>query len=329
MPWESIKQRFGSSGITTLEPTYGGRGRITDDTQMTVFSIEAAIRWNVMNRVAAPASFINASWQAYLRWLVTQDSQAKPAAPLDGWVLSLDWLHHRRAPGNTNLSALHGGVMGRLDHPINDSRGCGAVMRSAPLGFFAQDVSEAFDRGLHSGVVTHSDAGGYLPSAILSAAIFLVAQGTQVVDAVRAGAELAAPYDDSARTLDALERGIALGQRGLPTPSDIHGLGGGWMGHEALAVAVACALSGAPMVEVLCAAANHDGDSDSTASIAGQLVGARDGTADIPAEWLELLEGRADLEQLCDDFMAEFAADPPEATPGSAWWLRYPGVSQN
>jgi ADP-ribosylglycohydrolase len=326
MPWETIKHRFGDAGITQLEPTNGTPGTVTDDTQMTVFSIEAAIRWSVAERAGMPAPFIDASWQAYLRWLVTQDSYVRPTAPLDGWVLSLPWLHHLRAPGNTNLSALRGGVMGRLDRPINGSRGCGAVMRSAPLGFFARDVTDAFDRGLHSGVVTHSDAGGYLPSAILSAAIFLISHDVPVADALAAGAELAAPYDDSARTLDCLERGIALGQRGLPTPSDLHGIGGGWMGHEALPIAVACALSGAPMVDVLCAAANHDGDSDSTASIAGQLVGARDGTRDIPPSWLGVLEGRTDLEQLCDDFIAEFSVEPPEVMTGSPWWLRYPGV---
>ena len=131
----------------------------------------------------------------------------------------------------------------------------------------------------------------------------------------------------TARTLDCLERGIALGQRGLPVPSDLHDIGGGWMGHEALAIAAACVLSDAPMVDVLCAAANHDGDSDSTASIAGQLVGARDGTRDIPPSWLAALEGRTDLEQLCDDFIAEFTAQPPPAVVGSSWWMRYPGVA--
>jgi ADP-ribosylglycohydrolase len=83
------------------------------------------------------------------------------------------------------------------------------------------------------------------------------------------------------------------------------------------------------MVDVLRATANHDGDSDSTASIAGQLVGARDGTRDIPASWLADLEGRADLEQLCDDFIAEFSLDPLDATVGSPWWLRYPGVASD
>jgi ADP-ribosylglycohydrolase len=324
----TIEARFGAVGITELEPTYGGRGRITDDTQMTVFTIEAAIRWHVAQRNAHPTPFIDAMWQGYQRWLLTQDGSGRTPPRPDGWVLTLPWLHQLRAPGNTNLSALRGGVMGRLDYPINTSRGCGAVMRAAPLGFFAYDAREAFVRGVESGVVTHSDAGGYLPAGILAAAIHLISHGATAESALRAAADLAKPYAESALTIGCLEQGLEIGRGGLPTAADLHTIGGGWMGQEALAIAAACAVSGAPMLDVLRAAANHGGDSDSTASIAGQLVGARDGLVDVPGTWIDLLEGHNDLVQLVDDFIAEFnAPEPPETTVGSKWWLRYPGVA--
>ena len=44
------------------------------------------------------------------------------------------------------------------------------------------------------------------------------------------------------------------------------------------------------MLQVLRLAANHDGDSDSTASIAGQIYGVMTGMDEIPHEWVRRLD---------------------------------------
>jgi hypothetical protein len=56
----------------------------------------------------------------------------------------------------------------------------------------------------------------------------------------------------------------------------------GWAGEEALAIGVYAALSGTDYLKIMRIATNHDGDSDSTASIAGQLWGAWKGIEGIP-----------------------------------------------
>lgn len=55
-------------------------------------------------------------------------------------------LFAQRAPGNTCISALESGAMGTIEEPINDSKGCGGVMRAAPVGML-YDYEEAFDTG--------------------------------------------------------------------------------------------------------------------------------------------------------------------------------------
>ena len=42
--WPEIERRFGPGGIQAYAPAYGGLGRITDDTQMTLFTAEGLIR---------------------------------------------------------------------------------------------------------------------------------------------------------------------------------------------------------------------------------------------------------------------------------------------
>jgi ADP-ribosylglycohydrolase len=52
-------------------------------------------------------------------------------------------------------------------------------------------------------------------------------------------------------------------------------------------------------------AVNHSGDSDSTGSICGNLLGARYGDHGLPHSWVQQVEGRAAIAALADDLAAE------------------------
>jgi ADP-ribosylglycohydrolase len=67
-------------------------------------------------------------------------------------------------------------------------------------------------------------------------------------------------------------------------------LGQGWVGEQALAIAVYAASRSQSFREVLAIATNHSGDSDSTASLAGQLFGAQHGLESLPHEWIRRLD---------------------------------------
>ncbi len=67
-------------------------------------------------------------------------------------------------------------------------------------------------------------------------------------------------------------------------------LGQGWVGEQALAIAVYAASRSLSFQEVMVIAANHSGDSDSTASLAGQLFGAQHGLESLPHAWIRRLD---------------------------------------
>lgn len=70
------------------------------------------------------------------------------------------------------------------------------------------------------------------------------------------------------------------------------------VGDEALAVGLHAAGKASSFSQAITFASNHDGDSDSTASIAGQLYGARHGPAVLPANAvyrLDMLEPLLEL----------------------------------
>lgn len=308
-----IRARFGPAGITDFVEVYGRLGAITDDTQMTLFTAEGLIRASQRfgeKGIVHPPSVLH---RAYLRWLDTQGLVGDGSA---SWLSSTPDMRHRRAPGNTCLSALGSGVMGTIDTPINNSKGCGGVMRIAPIGLV---IDDPFDLAAEAAAITHGHASGYLSSGALAVMLRSLVKGVSLTDAVGEGFRSLDGRPGAAETIDALGAAIALSYRDDPSPERVESLGGGWVGEEALAIAVYCALVATDFEHGVLLAANHSGDSDSTASIAGQLLGAAAGVGAIPPRWLDSLELRAVIERIADDLHRYLVLG--EDIP----WEEYPG----
>jgi ADP-ribosyl-[dinitrogen reductase] hydrolase len=106
-------------------------------------------------------------------------------------------------------------------------------------------------------------------------------------------------------TLTALTKAIDLSSsKDTNVIEGIRQLGEGWTGEEALAIAVYAVLRASSFQEAETTAANHDGDSDSTASIAGQLYGAWHGVEPIPEQWIKKLDIREIMDNLCKEFIS-------------------------
>jgi ADP-ribosylglycohydrolase len=309
---------------------------------MTLFTLEGLICASVRMRskgICHPPSLV---LHAYLRWLHTQgaslaDVRRRFGLEDDfpyGWLVSQPFLHHRRAPGNSCLSALEdslrNGRTGTTNEPINDSKGCGAVMRVAPVGFFGEDPNHAFDLGCEIGALTHGNPSGYLPAGALAEMVWLLVRGGELPEAVGTVQTKLLGQEDHEETSEILARGVRLA--GQATPEVLESLGGGWTGHEALAIAVCAALSATDIESGLRMAVNHSGDSDSTGSICGNLLGAAGGDLALPPSWVADLEGREAIEMLCYDAWRDCTgrsraqSTPVGDTRSQDWWERYPGV---
>ena len=131
-----IKKKYGEDGITDLVAGINGKAEITDDTQMTLFTAEGLLRAESRGREKGICHIPSVVYNAYIRWLHTQGyPKNKDHDPIyDGWLIGEKELYARRGPGNTCLSALLSGKMGTMERPINNSKGCGGVMRVAPVG---------------------------------------------------------------------------------------------------------------------------------------------------------------------------------------------------
>jgi ADP-ribosylglycohydrolase len=109
---------------------------------------------------------------------------------------------------------------------------------------------------------------------------------------------------------------VALAAGSAGSPEEVERLGGGWTAAEAVAIAVYCALVARDFAHGVRLAVNHSGDSDTTGSLTGSLLGLLHGEAAIPAAWLEVLELREVIGEVAKDLWWHFAAEPPAPCAG-------------
>lgn len=264
---------------------------ISDDTQMTMFVAEGILR---------PGPYLDEAVAALLRWYETQGS----GGPRGDGLLAIPELHARRAPGTTNMAAcaaLARGARPRILSPGNDSKGCGAVMRAAPWGIACASRGEAFVRARDTSVLTHGHPSGYLSAAHLAATVWGLVRGEGLPDALAEADAILAGEPGADDLIAILARATAI--KAPPSPAQIEQLGGGWTGDEALAIAIACALTRDDVAATLWRAARHSGDSDSTAAICGNLLGALLGLDALPAAWV----ARVELRDVIDDLATQLA----------------------
>ncbi|MDO5296952.1 MAG: ADP-ribosylglycohydrolase family protein [bacterium] len=331
--YRAIVSQYGPNGITAyaLDP----RSRlalISDDTQMTLYTGAALLDARSQKAFRLDGEFDAGAWSScvweyYQDWLATQEGSRK-AAKQNTWLNNVPELYACRAPGNTCLRALRGAVLGSLEHPINDSKGCGGVMRVAPIGLWGAGYSakaaddkrgliiQVADRaGAIAAALTHGHELGYIPAAGLVHVVHLACcQPDCSLREIVLDMRLALEIDFSGQRhlptmLKLIDKAIGLAEKNnLGDEQAIRQLGEGWIAEETLAIAVYCALKYShDFKRAMVAAVNHSGDSDSTGAVTGNILGAYLGLKAIPSEFTADLECREALLRMADELYGVIA----------------------
>ena len=330
---DAIRKRYGPTGVTDYIEYSDGHGEFTDDTQMTLFTAEAVIRARHREAVRGiGGGYYDIQYHSYVRWLETQgdplpkqlNEQKKWIE--SGWLFKQKPLYKTRAPGNTCLAALRSGVTGSVEKPVNQSKGCGGVMRAAPVGLaFPGNPKNAYEFGVISAAITHGHPTGCISTGAFAAIIAGLAGGDNLRSAIDNAVGSMLPIPDSRETVRAIEQGIHAAKHGKLTGEELEKLGGGWVAEEALSISLACALAHQDdFMKGVTLSINHGGDSDSTGSIAGNILGLINGIEAIPNGLVERLEGAQIVRQVANDLFTMFS-DEFDGFESDEWVERYPG----
>ena len=360
MSRKSILAQYGTKGITKFDLSSEGKALVSDDTQMTLFTacgmLMGVTRGYMRGVGGQPEGYVDG---AYLDWYYTQTGKKKEMLTDDfhyTWLRDLPELAHRRAPGNTCLSACES----LLQHKEvqNYSKGCGGIMRVAPMallmaGYWSRgesfyNVEQMDEAGAEVAAVAHKPPLAFLPAAMLTHLIYRVIRMEE--NEIKANiADIAletidsldniykSEYEEDKRYLANLTRmAVAFAANDKSDAENIRLLGEGWTGEEAWAIALYCAVRHIDSIEeAIIAAVNHDGDSDSTGAVCGNIMGAIYGYEAMKRKCLFCQQGK-DLEQtlelsdiiltLADDLytsciISEY--DPINTPEKHQWYERY------
>ena len=297
-----ILSHYGEQGITQFELAPDGKALVSDDTQMTLFTANGLLMG--MTRCAMRgigAELGTYTDGAYLDWYYTQTGKKKDFGLTKDfhytWLRDLPELAHRRAPGTTCMNACESMLNGHK--PNNSSKGCGGIMRVAAMGLVEAALEERNGRPCYQDVplaeqgaviarMTHLHPLGYYPAALLTLLIAKLVPLTpeeakrDIEPIVQHCLDVLMQLDPGEHE-DAKQQLTELTLRAMriahnPNVSDadaLWALGEGWVAEEAWAVSLFCALRHIDsMRDAIIAAVNHNGDSDSTGSITGNIMGA-------------------------------------------------------
>lgn len=314
MSRSAILSRYGDEGITQFEiDRNSGNALVSDDTQMTLFTANGMLmgitRGYMRGIGGIPENYVGG---AYLDWYYTQTGlKSEFISDADfhyTWLRDLPELAHRRAHGTTCMSACES--LRQHEKPHNNSKGCGGIMRVAPMGLLnavhkRYSPSRLAEAGAKIAKVTHLHPLGYLPAALLAMLIERLVPltsreaQTQIYEIIQDGLDIMMKmegdghYSDKKYLRELTNKAVELSQSGISDADAIRQLGEGWTGDEAWAISLYCALRHIDsMRDAIIAAVNHDGDSDSTGSITGNIMGAIYGYEAITRERLFCPDGK-------------------------------------
>lgn len=311
----AIRRKYGENGIVSYSLNADGIAEFSDDTQMSLFTAEG-----LLGAVAEGKTFekdvVPYISNAYEHWYYTQDGA--PMKMRKSWLTHVKPLWSRRAPGNTCMSALQTISLPKGAPVINNSKGCGGVMRVAPIGIFSAahpgliNLEHAGYLAGHAAAITHKHPLSTYSSMALAMIVADCIAHEKVNQemfrfiVINRVFKLLGLYFTGDPQLSKLQ---GLVQQALDfavsdkTDSDaIRELGEGWVAEETLAIAIFSVMRYIDdFKKCIRCAVNHDGDSDSTGAIAGNIIGAILGYSAIPRMYLTTLELHDVLLSVADD----------------------------
>lgn len=330
---KEIFYQYGPEGIRQyLLDRNSGKALISDDTQMSLFTADGLLVGDTRGRMrgirAWPRSYVA---MAYQDWLDTQEITYEEGGGRPrvcgqkaiSWLLDVPQLFRRRAPGNTCLDALRRRRKSNkpedyIATPLNDSKGCGGIMRIAPLALNRhRDIRNMDYEAAQIAAITHGHSLGCMPAAVLAHIISRIVYPEIITETssnkpwtlreiILEARDTVADIFHGDRHLkeltDIIDLAIHLSTNGSSDRDNIHQIGQGWVAEETLGIALYCALRHQEdFTAGVTAAVNHGGDSDSTGAVTGNILGALLGYSAIADEWKDNLELAEVILEMADD----------------------------
>lgn len=305
----AIVERYGLRGITDYDLDENGTAHFTADTQLMLLSANGILFAHTRGALRGIMAPVYQYFDAfYMDWYRLQ-TEKQPRRARCGWINAYPALSAKRSSSPTSMGVFSSDKFGSMDEPVNDSKGSGCLLRAVPIGLsYFRDPAHVLDLAANTAALTHGHKLAWISSGAFALLVsHIVHEELSIAEAVNKTLKaLDKSFPDSREAVNELWRAIRSAMSLATSASSdldaIHALGKGWVAEEALAIGLLSALRHEnDIAGAMTFAANHGGDSNNTAAIAGMLVGARVGFNAIPDRFVDRLELVDVILELADD----------------------------
>lgn len=315
----AIVERYGLRGIIDYDLDENGTARITADTQLMLLSANGILFAHTRGALRGIMAPVYQYFDAfYFDWYRLQTTERASRSRV-GWISAYPSSSAQRALSPTSMRVFSSDKFGSMDEPVNDSKGSGCLLRAVPIGLsYSDDPAHILDLAANTAALTHGHKLAWISSGAFALLVsHIVHEELSIAEALKKTLKaLEESFPDSRTVVYELLRkirpAVSLASSASSDLDAIHALGEGWVAEEALAIGLLSALRHEnDIAGAMTFAANHGGNSNTTAAIAGMLVGARIGFSAIPDRFVDRLE--------LVDVILELADDVTTDCPMSDW----------
>ncbi len=243
---------------------------VSDDTQLTLFGFEAMHNNDLapINRDLVKSCFTS----AYVDWYETQKVYVSQHKSYTDCLLSFKSMWSIQAPGMTCLDSLES--INRLEPVINDSMGCGSVMRLLPVMRLLSEYAlpNVVKFGQITGNITHKHKNNDLAIEKYIKNAYDIINGNTPRDRIEG-------YQSH----------------------KVSDLGEGWIAPECVDMAILAYTQAESFDELLQLSIAHDGDSDSVAAVAGSLWGLSG--REVPQKYIDKLDSLDAIKYVINNYI--------------------------
>lgn len=331
MKLSAIRTTFGQNGLQEFthyksvfdDAEHQGIGIITDDTTMMACTLAGMIDTVKADNVSA--QLCTAQWQYYLAWgshqTYGQAINAMPQMPVTIPDYIRPFLFICGA-GRGTIAGLLQGEFGTFAKPLeydmivgdrlvqSPNRGCGAMMRIAPLGFMAPEY-DVVALAQQNAVMTHGHDDAINTAAITAKLVEYAWQYGDIGKALAEGYTLTKTLLNNDAVLAAWQMAEDAHKMQPDSMDEINALGYRFKPQNpftalpiftqviyTLYQAATYEPHGENFKKSIRLAVNHAGDSDSVGAIAGNIIGAAWGQNALPQDWVDLVMCKDDILRL-------------------------------
>ncbi len=298
LEYDTIINKYGKKGITTIEVDCDNRARITDNTQLTIFTMDALIRTYTKYYLYKKTGMgeIN-TYTSYLRWQYTQGRKVPESRAIDflndNYLMNYQELKYERCAEKYTKEILCNDIKNSKLEGINDNKGYLCLTKTAPVGLvFYKDDNDAFEMAIKIAKITHGHPSAYISAGIFSVIIANLCRGKDLNESIQKALDIAKQHKESKQVIDKINFAYRLSKDKYHYTEKLDDFGICENADDVLAATIYICLifQDKDISDALLFSVNNNCLGNNIASVVGNILGLYNGLDIISTEWSKKIE---------------------------------------